>query len=159
MAALDVALARPLSRWAPLVSMLLTVAAVAAAACLATLRWASPGRLPADAHQRIHRQLGLSSAQEKALAPLEERFEARKRELERALQQANRELAQAMLEDRADSPRVRDAVAKIHDAMGQLQNATLEHVFEMKAVLTPVQYDRLLNLTARALSETDDGGH
>ena len=77
--------------------------------------------------------------------------------LARALQQANRELAQTILEDRGESPRVRAAVAKIHDAMGQLQNATLEHVFEMKTVLTPVQYDRLLTLTAQALSETDDG--
>lgn len=154
MAALDVALARPMTRWARLVGMFLTVALVAAAACLATLRWA-PGRAPADAHQRIHRQLGLSSAEERALEPLEQRFEGRKRDLERALQDANRGLAQAILEDRGDSPRVRAAVTKIHDAMGQLQNATLEHVFEMKAVLTPPQYDRLLELTAHALSETD----
>ena len=48
---------------------------------------------------------------------------------------------------------MRAAVANIHDAMGQLQNAALEHVFEMKAVLTPAQYQRLIDLTARALTE------
>jgi Spy/CpxP family protein refolding chaperone len=144
---------------AQLGGLLLTVAVVAALACLLTMRWA-PGRVPApeDAHQRIHRQLGLSAAQEQALEPLEQRFERRKAELSRAIRDANAQLARAIAEDKGDSPRVRAAVASIHDLMGQLQNAALEHVFEMKAALTPAQYERLIDLTARALTETGDDG-
>jgi Spy/CpxP family protein refolding chaperone len=157
MVAIHVANARPMTRLAQLVGLLLTVAVVAALACLATLRWAS-GHAPLhDMHERIHQQLGLSRAQEQALVPVEQRFEGRKRALEGALKAANGELARAISEDKQDSPRVRASVGKIHEAMGQLQVATLEHVFEMKAALTPTQYDRLIELTARALSETDDG--
>lgn len=29
------------------------------------------------------------------------------------------------------------ALRKIHDARGELQNVTLQHIFEMRAVLTP----------------------
>lgn len=36
-------------------------------------------------------------------------------------------------------------------AMGDLQKATLDHVFEMKSVLTPEQYKMLLALTAEGL--------
>ena len=38
-----------------------------------------------------------------------------------------------------DSPEVRAAVDHFHDAMGALQKATIAHVFEMRAVLTPEQ--------------------
>jgi Spy/CpxP family protein refolding chaperone len=63
------------------------------------------------------------------------------------------ELAQAILADKSDSPRVQSAIAKIHDAQGELQQATMRHVFEMKPVLAPEQYEKLLNLTANALYE------
>ena len=64
-------------------------------------------------------------------------------------------LAHAILTDKAISPRFKAAVEKIHEAQGQLQNATLAHVFEMKAVLNEQQYDKLLNLTANALFEVN----
>jgi|GEM_PF-3594400 len=51
----------------------------------------------------------------------------------------NRELAQAIAASQGDSPEVRAAVDHFHDAMGALQKATIAHVFEMRAVLTPEQ--------------------
>jgi len=39
----------------------------------------------------------------------------------------------------------------------KLQEATLEHVFEMKEVLTPEQYQKLLNLTADELNQVNRG--
>ena len=53
--------------------------------------------------------------------------------------------------------RVSTAVERIHDAQGELQEATIEHVFEMKGVLTPEQYQKLLNLTADELNEVNGG--
>jgi Spy/CpxP family protein refolding chaperone len=70
---------------------------------------------------------------------------------------ANKELAEAIKQDQADSPRVSAAVETIHHAQGELQEATLEHVFEMKGVLTPEQYKRLLNLTADELNQVNGG--
>ncbi len=85
------------------------------------------------------------------MAPLEQRYEDQKRHGNELINLANMELAQAILTDKGDSPRVRSAIAKIHEAQGELQNATVQHVFEMRVILRPEQYDKLLNLTANAL--------
>jgi hypothetical protein len=48
---------------------------------------------------------------------------------------------------------VEKSVAEIHSAMGQLQKATLEHIFELREVLDAPQYERLIELTVQGLSE------
>jgi Spy/CpxP family protein refolding chaperone len=63
------------------------------------------------------------------------------------------ELATVMQEDKAYSPRVVAAVEKIHHAQSDLEKSTLEHIFAMKSVLTPEQFDKLLKLTGDALTE------
>jgi Spy/CpxP family protein refolding chaperone len=105
-------------------------------------------------HAGIHQQLGLTPEQERELQPSEEQFQARKASLLNKIREANRELAEAILADQADSSRVSAAVAKIHAAQGKLEEATLAHVFQMKAGLRPDQYRKLLELTAQALQET-----
>jgi hypothetical protein len=37
--------------------------------------------------------------------------------------------------------------------MGQLQKATLEHIFELREVLDAAQYEQLLELTVQGLTE------
>ena len=64
------------------------------------------------------------------------------------------ELAQAILEDQGDSPKVAEILEKIHQSHGELQKVTLKHVFEMKKVLSPEQYKKLLDLTADALYQS-----
>ena len=73
------------------------------------------------------------------------------------IRRANKELAEAIKQDQADSPRVSAVVERIHHAQAELQKATIEHVFEMKGVLTPEQYQKLLNLTADELNEVNGG--
>ena len=109
----------------------------------------------ADAHHWIHTQIGLTAEQENQLVPIEQRYDEQRRHWSELIRVANTELAQAVLADEGDSPRVRAALAKIQEAQGQLQDATLRHVFEMKPVLRPEQYSKLLNLTANALSQPD----
>ena len=46
------------------------------------------------------------------------------------------------------------AIRSIHAAQAELQQATIDHVFEMRTALRPDQYDKLLNLTANALYGT-----
>ena len=146
-----------MKRALPVLVLLLAVAVVASVACVLTARWtgAHHGGSHADAHHWIHTQLALTADQEKQLSPIEQRYDEQRRHFAELIRVANAELAQALLADEGDSPRVKAAIAKIHDAQGQLQDATLRHVFEMKPVLTPEQYSKLLNLTANALSQPD----
>lgn len=130
----------------------LTVIAVAALSSFCTLRWVAahpPASL--DAHAWLHRELDLSEAQHAALEPVEAGFAAKQQTLTEHLHAANHELAQAMGEDKAYTPRVAAAVEMIHHRMGDLQKASIEHVFEMRAVLNPEQSDKLLHLAQEAL--------
>jgi Spy/CpxP family protein refolding chaperone len=139
-----------------LLAMLVVVAFVAVGACFVTFRFFVPLRVNSiPTHEWIHRQLNLTADQKIALQPIEEQFQQRKHELLDQIRSANKELAQVIKEDQVYSPRVSVAIEKIHRAQGELQEATLQHVFSMKATLTPEQYKKLLDLTAVALSENN----
>lgn len=133
------------------------VAAVAACAFLFSNHFLRrPAAGPVNYHYWIHSQLSLSAKQESELEPIEAKFARRRDELVASIREANRELADALLADKRDSERVEAAVQKIHRAQGELQQAVLDHVFDMRPVLTPKQYDRLIQLTAHALREAPE---
>lgn len=112
----------------------------------------------AEAHSWIHEQLHITSEQESKLKPAEKKFAEQKKHYSELIRLANMELAQNLLEDKRYSAKVSASVEKIHAAQGELQKATLQHVFEMKEVLTAKQYQKLLNLTANALYQLDSKG-
>jgi Spy/CpxP family protein refolding chaperone len=114
------------------------------------------GRLKPVGSDWIHTQLGLTPVQEKAIEPIDRRYTERARLLEEQMRLGNLDLARAIVDDGTDSPRVRDAIAKIHTAMGALQHAAIDHVFEMREALTPEQYNKLLHFTADALGNLDN---
>lgn len=131
------------------------VIGVAALSSFCTLRWVA-GRHPAaavDSHHWLHKELRVTSAQQKALDPIEARYAERERVLRERMRQANRELAAAIAKSKGSSPEVAAAVEKVHHQMGELQKASLEHLFEMRTVLTPEQGDRLLELARKGLEE------
>jgi Spy/CpxP family protein refolding chaperone len=139
-------------------AILIIVALVAAAACYVSARLFGGFSISAaDRHEWVHKQLNLTQDEQKALEPIETKFAERKRDLMNEIRDATKELAEAIQQDRAASPRVSAAVEKIHHAQGKLQEATLEHVFEMREVLTPGQYQKLLNLTADELNQVNGG--
>ncbi len=115
------------------------------------------------AHTWVHSKLDITPQQEKSLAPIERNFSEQRRRLEEKMHQANVELAQAILDDGQQSERVNRAIESIHHHMGELQKATIGHVFAMQEILTPEQYKELLDLTANALRNMDahseHGGH
>ena len=104
-----------------------------------------------DYHAWIHEELSMTEEQERRLEPSERRYEESKRHLTEVIRLANQELGVAISEDQTNSPRVQAAVQRIHSAMGELQQATLMHIFEMKEVLEPEQYDHLIEVTREAL--------
>ena len=131
---------------------LLSVAALAAGAAALTEYWLRRSHPAEDAHAWVHRQLEITPEQDQKIAEMEKVFAQRRAALMQRLHEANDELAHAILEDRAASPKVAAAVRRIHSAQAELQQITLDHVFEMRAALTPAQYDKLLRLTADALT-------
>lgn len=134
---------------------LLLLVAVAATSSLVTA-WklgAFERNVPGDYHDWIHAELEMTAEQERRLQSSEQHYEETKRHLTEVIRLTNQELARAIAEDRANSARVQAAVQRIHEAMRQLQQATLQHIFEMEKVLEPDQYDRLMHLTREALED------
>lgn len=108
-----------------------------------------------DLHLWIHQQLDISPEQEKKLQATENRYIEKKKYNEEIIRLANMELSQEILKSKSHTPEIEQILQKIQQAQGELQKATLEHVFEMKVGLTSEQYDKLLNLTANALYQSD----
>lgn len=107
-----------------------------------------------NSHAWLHDELKLTAAQQDALKAVEARFEERERPLREQMRQANRDLAVALGTHKALTPEVMAAVEQVHRHMGELQKVSLEHLFEMRAVLTPEQADRLLRLAQQGLEES-----
>jgi len=140
------------------IGLLLVVALVASASCMLTRMFFHSQRTTGT-HEWIHEELGITKEQERALEPIETAFEQRKAILSQKIREANGELADVILADRQDSARVNAAIEKIHAAQGQLQMETVAHVFAMKTVLAPAQFERLLQLTADALRSNTEDSH
>ncbi|MDR7101600.1 periplasmic heavy metal sensor [Croceicoccus sp. BE223] len=111
---------------------------------------ADGGRL----HAIMHEELDLDPAQEKRIDALEASFAQKRKALEGELELANRDLAEAVAKEHQYGPAVDRAVDRSHMAMGELQKATLSHVFAMRAVLRPDQAEIFDKAVAEALLPT-----
>ncbi len=142
-------------KWGILLSFVFTAMVASTVSIFGMKFWASQQMTSQDSHQWIHRQFRLTKEQDLALSPIENKYQLRKKELMREMSRANHELAIAILTNPGHSPSVDQAAQKVHFVMGELQKLTLDHVFEMKTVLTQEQFDKLIKLTAEALKTTD----
>ncbi len=104
-------------------------------------------------HELVHHELHLTTDQDRRIAGLEADFAARRRARELEMQSANAELAAAIREEHGYGPRVTAAVERFHNAMGQLQTETIQHVFAMRAVLTPKKKAKFDDTVVAALTE------
>ncbi|MGD9967600.1 MAG: Spy/CpxP family protein refolding chaperone [Hyphomonadaceae bacterium] len=104
----------------------------------------------------VHRELDLSADQEERLEAIEARFAERRGALETEMRAATREISDALMEDKAYTPRVQQAVDHFHETMGQLQHETILHVFEMREVLTPEQQAEFDEIVRRDLLRSSD---
>ncbi|MGC1478938.1 MAG: periplasmic heavy metal sensor [Chthoniobacterales bacterium] len=140
--------------------LLLLAVVIVIAACAASLSLGLFGRWQRsahdDAHAWVHTRLELTAAQREALGPIEGRYHDARTQLEGRMQAANVALADAILADGRETTRVHDAIERIHVQMGDLQKLTIGHVFEMRDVLSPEQYDTLMRMTADALRNLDE---
>jgi Spy/CpxP family protein refolding chaperone len=106
-------------------------------------------------HDMVHRDLDLTPDQTHKLDAIEEKYATQRKLLEADVRAANRELADAIREGHKDSPKVEAAIDHLHMAMGALQKATIAHVFDMRAVLTPQQANAFDAEVIAALTQED----
>jgi nickel and cobalt resistance protein CnrR len=103
-------------------------------------------------HALLHHGLNLDSAQHAKLEALERQFAMRKKALELEMGADNAQLAAAIESEHGYGTEVSAAIDQSHIAMGQLQKATLEHIFAMRALLKPDQVGKFDAAVAKALT-------
>ncbi|MDP3552173.1 MAG: periplasmic heavy metal sensor [Novosphingobium sp.] len=135
------------------------VAVLSAAIALAASHFAR-GLLPtkhgSELHQLMHDRLDLTAAQQAKIDQLEEDFSNTRTALDAQLRESNMALARAIEAEQKIGPKVSAAVDASHMAMGDLQKATLAHVFAMRSVLTPSQQAVFDREIARALTSPNN---
>ncbi len=112
-----------------------------------------------DTHNYLHSKLGITKEQDIKLQEIEANYQKRKLRLEETIRLANMELADAIKKNPSFSSEVQQAVDKIHQAMGELQKASLEHLFQMQPILSPQQNEKLKNLMTDALYDNAKAQH
>lgn len=112
----------------------------------------APAAPPAELHDFLHNRLDLDASQHAKLEALEANFAVQKRTLEDQLRANNAVLAGAIEREHGEGPQVSAAVDQSHRTMGELQKATLAHIFAMRALMRPDQASRFDVAVTRALT-------
>lgn len=131
-------------------------AVVSSGATWATAAWMMRERQAPSLHSIVHKELDLSPEQDRRLDAIEDRFADRRYGLEAEVRAANRELATAIATSDGNTAEVQAAVDHFHAAMGDLQKATIAHVFDMRSVMTPAQADVFDEAVVDALRRETD---
>ena len=142
-----------LPRWT--LAAVLVIALALVGVWLGRMMQPQPHQSGAELHALMHDGLDLDPAQEAALETLERDFAGRREALEARLKADNARLAEAIADEHLYGPRVSAAVDATHMAMGELQKATLEHVFAMRAILRPDQQAKFDAALAKSLAQPE----
>lgn len=113
-----------------------------------------PAQPGAELHEVLHHRLALDAKQQARLQVLEQQFAVQRRAFELELRASNARLAEAIEAEHGNGPRVAAAVDQSHAVMGELQKATLAHIFAMRQTLRPDQTGKFDQAVVKAL--TDD---
>ena len=105
-----------------------------------------------EIHSVLHKQLKLDAAQHARIEAIEQRFAVRRKALELEMRAANAHLAEAIEAEHGYGPQVTAAIDHTHHVMGEMQKGTLEHLFAMRAVLTPAQAAMFDQTVVKALT-------
>ena len=130
--------------WASMV-----VAAVLGAAAAAGGSWVVRQTHPrhTNLHDIIHNRFELTAAEHARLEAAEERYDRRRASIEAQIRAANIRLANAIKADPEMSQAATEASNAVAGYAAELQQVTMQHVFEMRAALDPSHrsaYDAVL---------------
>jgi len=132
------------------VAVLLAILAGCLAA-IATDRWLNHEH-SGSLHRFVHEELVLTEEQSIRLEAIEARHALERSALESSLRAANARLAQAMDEEHEYGPEVGAAIDGIHERMGEMQKATVQHVIDMREILDPEQQRLFDRQVSKALT-------
>lgn len=113
---------------------------------------APPRRSESALHAFLHHELKPDSVRSAQIEAIEARFAARRTVLEIEMRAANARLAKAIEAEHGYGPGVTCAVDHVHKVMGDMQKETLEHLFEMRAVMNADEARRFDQSVVRALT-------
>ncbi len=150
-----------MSRWPALI---LFFAAVFAVSLLGTVAGRHVGRRPAvisppvtghlgNEEPWLHKQLNLTPEQKAALRAEQANFESEEVRLERLMAEAQDDLSRLIRKDQEMTPDVKECLGRINSYHGELQRATLEHLFATYEKLDDPRRTVLLDLTSTALRD------
>ena len=105
-----------------------------------------------ELHELLHDNLDLDPLQRAKLEALERGFAIQRHALELQLRTDNARLANAIEVEHGNGPKVGAAVDASHQAMGELQKATLAHIFAMRRILRPDQTPSFDRAVVKALT-------
>lgn len=111
-----------------------------------------PKATETELHAVLHKELKLSPQQHGKIDAIETRFAVRRKALEFEMRAANARLAEAIEDEHGYGPKVTAAIDHSHVVMGELQKETLEHLFVMRAVLSPEQAKQFDRTVVKALT-------
>lgn len=134
--------------------ILLAILLAVAAGCIGAFaagEWRATSH-PRTLHDFVHEELDLNASQKARLDQLETRFAVERKELDLSLRAANARLAAAMDDEHEYGPKVAAAIDDVHGRMGDLQKATVRHVFAMRALLDANQQARFDRQVATSLT-------
>jgi Spy/CpxP family protein refolding chaperone len=140
-----------------IIGFLLLVVVVAGVSAFSAMKFAAAcGHCSSDhttcsPHDWLHQKLQLSAEQQKALQPVEERFHQQYQSANEQLIDANRQLAKLLSQSQSFSPEVAAAIEHVHHRMGELQKLSIQHLYDMRPLLTPEQNERLVKYAQQAL--------
>lgn len=101
----------------------------------------------------IDHGLALDPAQREQVRRIRARFEGRHMALHAEMRRDNALLARAMADEHAYGPGITVAVARLHRAMGAMQEVVLREMLAIRAVLRPDQAAQFDAAVARALRQ------
>lgn len=141
------------------VAFFAVIAVVAAVVSLCVSRGVSRCEQCCSANQedvlaRLQKELSLTPAQKASLEPIEKKFQKTNALYASRMQEANRALAKALEKGDPKAPEIAEAIDAIHHHMGEMQKASIAHLFEMRSVLTPEQGDKLFAMAREALENS-----
>lgn len=134
-----------------IVAAILLAALAGFLGAVAAERWFAPDQQD-GLHEFVHDQLELDPAQEEQLDRLEERYAIENAARELAVRRANIGLAAAMDSEHGYGPEVAAAIDEVHASMGELQKATIRHVFAMRDILDADQQREFDQQVGRSLT-------
>ncbi len=103
-------------------------------------------------HGFVHERLDLDARQQSALTRLEKDFAIERRSLDLALRSANAGLARAIEREHRNGPEVTRAVEAVHARMGDVEKATIAHLFAMRRLLNADQQSEFDARVTRSLT-------